>query len=306
MSLLDKLEEAWHLDSSTSVLLFDDGCAIGCEQRDSDTVFALLCDHAVIDGRRFASHFPHHFYPSRLVSTGAPADFSPAVMQLLDDYAKNLPDPLAPIASGLKDAYNKILEPVRIEPVRKRDLGIDLPIIGFTLTYPLSFPAVYLFSRAVGIRDIDGTSIALGLLSIPGHFKDALDDLVSPSVKGVRIANKDIFSKYPMDGDYVGITNPGRGFPDFFGDASSLTEPKAYLQLTFSDGLQLHNGFAFYPADGNHYSSAKYFLKVDRALTENVYSLKRAEEELVQRRGDFVTTLDPKEIGAVLRTLEGR
>lgn len=132
------------------------------------------------------------------------------------------------------------------------------------------------------------------------------------SVEGVRITNKRIFSDKPKGDDYIGIIDisaDDEGLnPDFFGDSSSVNGRKAFLIVVFPDGLELSESCVFHPVNKNNYNyrSAKHFLKTERDLINEVYSLAEQEQQSYKEWRDFRENLKPEEVGAVLKTLEAR
>lgn len=294
------LTEVRRLDESVLVLELRNGFAVGCENGNSEeTKFAAISNVGSMSDLPFGDN-------AKFVASGDYASFSTDAKRTLDDFAKGMENPLSPIKSEMEGTYDRILEPVDIQHVHKRNFSYALPIIGITLTYPVSAPLTYLFYRAKGIRDIDGVDILVPVLATPFQFPDAVRELVSPSVKGVKIKNKEIFSDKPDGDDYVGISTYGELDLDFFGDSSSVNGRKAYLQVVFPDGLKLSEGCAFYPANGNHYRSARHFLKTDRGLIDEVYSMREREDQIWKGWRDFRDNLKPEEVGAVLRTLKTR
>ena len=300
MSLQEMLREVKRIDESVLVLELRNGFAIGCENDATEgTKFAAISNL----GSNSELPFGHN---ANLVSSGDYASFSIDAKKTLDDFAKGMENPLSPVESEMGEAYDGILEPVDVQPVHKRNFGYALPIVGMTLSYPVSAPLTYLFYRARGIRDIDGVNILVPVLATPFQFPDAVRELVSPSVKGVRITNKKVFSNKPEGDDYVGISTYGELNLDFFGDSSSVNGRKAYLQVVFPDGLELSENHAFYPPNGNQYHSAKHFLRTERKLINRVYSLREQEQQIYKGWRDFRENLKPKEVDAVLKTLETR
>ena len=297
MSLQEMLTEVRRLDESVLVFKLKNGFAVGCEKgSNEETKFAALSGQSDLS-------LGHN---ARLVASGDHTSFSSGAKRTLDDFTKTMENPISQIESEMEEMYDRILEPIEIQPVHKRNFGYALPIVGITLTYPVSAPLTYLFYRAKGIRDIDGVDILFAVLATPFLFPGAVGELVSPSVKGVRITNKEVFSDKPEGDEYVGIFTYGKLNPDFFGDSSCVTGRKAYLQVVFPDGLQLLEGHAFYPENGNHYRSARHFLKTDKGLIDGFYSIREREEQVRKGWCDFRDNLKPEEVGAVLRTLETR
>jgi hypothetical protein len=194
------------------------------------------------------------------------------------------------------EIYMRMLAPIELEPVRKRNWNFILHPNLITLTYPFSVSYELLKGLA---KQITGTFEhgdqyqILGTITAPGLLGYSLKELIVPSIKGLRIKNKDelirggiLLSK--PDWENPGITNfDNKRTPDFFGGCTSMEGKKGFLELAFSDELLFCEDSPFYPANaGAHYSSAKYFLRTRKALRKELYDLVRTEGVLDLRNED--------------------
>lgn len=180
----------------------------------------------------------------------------------------------------ISQIYDEILSPIQIEPVRKRDWGPVLTI-GLTLAYPIFVPLVFLKTtlRPSKPRFIDGY-YHIWALTIPCYLPSAIKELISPSIKGVRISNPEVFLSEPAE-DRAAITyNKYLDFnPEFFG-YPSINGRKAFLEALFPDGLVLKENSAYYSEFGKEtYSQSRYFLPFDINLRKKLDLVCRVEQE---------------------------
>lgn len=287
MTLQDLLRGVQQLNDSISVIEFEEGLAIGCERLDHETADDIR--FAIVDNQRDI-----HISMPRCYQDGESGMISEEAQETLKQYAATLPNPLKDIRQGLRDSYDSILDPLEVEPVRKRGYGTLAFGIALTATYPISAPLSFVASAATG------NPYAFSAFTYPFLcLGEGIKGVVQPQPTGMRIANVDLLTESPKDNSYVGIGTFGRLTPDHFGDHTSSKDKQGFLQVHMADGLELHGNMATYPCDGNHYQRMRHFLKTDLDLIGHVYSLKAREERVHERRRELHET-NPFEVKALL------
>lgn len=308
MSLQEMLTGVQHLSDSVLVLKLSNDFAVGCEiipdDGRKDARFTLL-DNIHGSNPLFGKLPIPSGDNANWVSTGEYTSLSHTAHSMLEEYMKDMIDPLSSTSAQLKEAYEEILKPVHIEPVLKRDWRVALGTIGFTVTYPISLPLLTLKHWIKGERDIDGIPMWDALAITPRYFPSAVKELIYSSPKGVRITNKEVLLPKAEDETYVGI----KAFldyafnPDFFGDFSIVEDKYGHLDVVFPNGLELSKHACYYSHTGNSYSQAKYFLKIDTALKDKVYTLRVQEESVYHSLHTFRDQHIANEVGVVLKGL---
>jgi len=308
MSLQDLVKETKELSESVLAVDLTNGFSIGLEKapfkysKSKSMKYRLLYNTG--------SYCGHLGENAKFVSNGKSTSFSGDVGKMLDDYTMTLQDLTKPIDDQIEELYDEVLAPIEIEPVKKRNFSYLLPAFGITLTYPISVPAIFIFAMVSDMGGTIGAGLMRYALYAPLQIPEAIRYAVHPSIKGVKVTNKEVFSEKPENENYVAITDFGRNFnPDFFGDSSSLKGRKVFLHATFSDGLELTDKWLSYHNEHNSdiknpYSSTKQFLPVDKELSDRAHSLYNQHKQMWSDIREFRDNIKPKEIAATLKTLK--
>ena len=297
MDLGALVQQTVEVNDSVTFFELDNGFAIGCEVgEDGEKRYCLLNnlnDHSDIPYGDNARSIPDGGYSS----------FSDEAKKLLESHAANLENPLQPIDEQICEIYDQILEPIEIKPVRRPNFSIIALVAAVTATYPLAVAGVaaYLGIKSALRKDQHGDQyLLMGTLYAPFLLPGAVKDLVRPSVSGVRIKDSDVFESKPEGENYVGIGDSIGFNPRYFGDSSSVKGRKAFLDITFSDGLKLSESLAYYPKNGNHYDSSGFFLPFDIGLREQLDGLLGQEKAIYQSWRDFEKSVKPEDVAKLL------
>ncbi|MFH1589183.1 MAG: hypothetical protein ABIB43_01305 [archaeon] len=308
MSLQDLVKETKELNESVLVVDLNNGFSIGLERvkshdsKTKDLKYRLLYNTG--------SNIGYMGSNAKFVSNGEYSSFSSDAERMLEKYTMTLQDLTKPIDTKIGELYDKVLAPIEIQPVKKRNFSYLLPAFGITLTYPISVPAIFIFAMVSKMGGTVGAGLMRYALYAPLQIPEAIRYAVHPSIKGVKVTNKEVFSEKPENENYVAVTDFGENFnPDFFGDSSSLKGRKVFLHATFPDGLELTNSWLSYHNEHNSdiknpYSSTKLFLPVDKELSDQAHSLYNQYNQMWSDIRDFRDNIKPKEIAATLKTLK--
>lgn len=315
MELQEIVEKTERLGDRVSVAGLSNGYAIGFEifkerehyitgksfrneRREDDIKYAIFGNFS--DSQNIYDGHNANFLSDN-ISTG----FTFEAQELLEQFSQRLRSPMKELGQRRETIYNEMLKPLGIVPVHKRKWSYSLPIIGRSLTYPLSVPLMYLNYRRQGVRDIDGVPILIPLLTIPSQLKSAIKELISPSQKGHSITNKSLLKsisdKVSPGICFLGGEEPNKSDnPDCFGDGSGDGRP--FLDLVFPDGLTLCRNHASYPKDKNHYDEMKYYLPVAKDLIKEIYLLEDKEKSEWQRWRDFRKSVKREDVEKLLKS----
>jgi len=311
MTLKNLVENIENLKEGVSAVVLNNGYAIGLERYRKGERSIIPRGFSVENrGDDIKYHLFRNFsdnqniplgYNATFLSDGVGTGFSHEAYKLLEKFSQRLRSPTRDLEGKRNEIYEEMLQPLGIEPVYKRKWGYSLPIIGMTLTYPVSAPLTYLYYKKIkGIDDIDGVSISRPILTTPFQFLSAIRELISSSQKGNRITNKSIL-KTECDGVSPGLEFREKESPNLFGDGSGDGRP--YIDLVFPDGLELCRGNTIYPKDKNHYGEARYFLPIKSNLREDLYlSVGQTENEFKKGR-EFRENISREDVAGLAKTI---
>lgn len=297
MDLGALVQQTVEINNSVTFFELNNGFAIGCEVDDSgETKYCILNNL----GGHTEMPFGHN---AKSLPNGGPSSLSNKAKKLLESYATGLEDPLKQINGQVRDIYDQILEPIEIRSVRRPNFSLISQVIGITAVYPLALAGTvgYLGMKSfLGKNQHGDDYLMMGTLTAPFLLPGAIKELVCPSVSGVKIKNREILESELNGEDYVGIDNYGRFNPRFFGDSSSVKGRKAFLNVIFSDGLILSESTAYYPANGNPYSSAQFFFPFDVELKEQLDGLLEQKDRVYQNWRNFEKNVQPEDVAKLV------
>lgn len=286
MSLNDLVEKVDTLDENLWVLNLNNNFRIACENKEGELEHRIFIDEMCTWG------------------------FSDEAKDKLEDYTKDFSNPLKNIKRDVQKIYDEILEQVKIEPIRKREYdAIFYPLIG-TLGLPLFVPLAYSYAKFKKITNDTSRHDWLPLmiaLSQPFYLKSAVKELIYPSIKGVKISNKEALLTNVKGENYVGVKYGAfeKEFPDFFHCKTLDNKIKPSLSLVFPDGIIVDNDSASYKFSedfvgrgdkGNYYEKIKYFLPIKPGTKEEIERLVKDKSFLDKGYRGFRKNFDKKEV----------
>ncbi|NPE26956.1 hypothetical protein HNV12_03055 [Methanococcoides sp. SA1] len=185
------------------------------------------------------------------------------------------------------DIYMEMLSPLDLKLIHKRHWNmITYPILG-SITWPINVSYQILktgYKQATNTYKHGDQYGVFAAISAPLFLPHSLKELVAPSVKGLGVSNMEkllkerIITTRPDDQNPAIIFGHGTEGPNFFGDSSSLSGKKGYIDLFFPDGLSLGDHGALYPANSEKtYESSNHFIKVNPDIKTELRDLVKKE-----------------------------
>lgn len=241
------------------------------------------------------------------LSNGKYARLSNEAYDAFNRYIPMIPNPLQPIEDRIEEAYRKMIEPLEITPVHRREWRGLLSIagvLGITAIWPLAVLGTLTYCMLKRPQEHgDGYLVMAAVMApamLPSMIKEMAKEMAHPSVKGYRIKNKSLLKQES------GGCRPAIDFhswddketPDFFGDCSG-----AFLRLIFSDCFELPGGFIPEGADyvKERFNNAGYFLEADKKLVEEARQCSKEIHEEYRKWHEFQKGVSREELAGILK-----
>jgi len=299
MGLAERVVGSERFGSDVLVLSCDNDFAIGCEKVVSDGSGAPRVKYGVLDNIGGSSQLAHG-HNSQCIDTKEWTSFSFPARSFFNDFIEKMPNPLLPLQEVFAEAYNSLADRVRVSPVKKPEVRSCLFTIGCTLSWPLAVLGTFSYlaaKSAVGKGEHGDNYLFMGVVLTPWNLKNAVLELVRPSVKGYKVLNPKVFDRVPDGVSPVVEFGYGDHDHSFFGDNSGYG-----FHFIFPDALKLSGSSAFViPNPGeNFYSGGKYFLPIDEDHKARVYDAVNKVDGVWQSFRDFRDKVDSSELTSIL------